>query len=210
MKKLAAAVFIFILFAGAAPAAAATKILPVPFTTQAPQNQWRVQPFQDACEEASTIMVEAFYNGTKLTPANVQTKILDYVAYETKNFGFHKDTNASMTEKMINEKSGFWAHTVENATPEMIETQIDANHPVIFHAYTPALHNPHYKQPMNPYHVFVIIGYDTDRGDFITNDPGTNAGKSYRYKMTTLMDANHDWMQKNNGTGTHKVLFTEE
>ncbi len=192
-------------------AARAATILPVPFTTQAPQNQWRTQPFQDACEESSVLMVSAFYHDEQLTRASVHTKILDFVAYEKTYFGFHKDTNAGMTARMANERGNFLAHVINNVTADDIRTEIDAGHPVIFHAYVPALHNPHYRPPMNPYHVFVIIGYDDVTDEFITNDPGTNFGKNYRYKTKVLMAANHDWVpRKNVGQGEALVLFTEK
>jgi uncharacterized protein YvpB len=189
----------------------AATILDVPFTAQAPQNQWRTQPFRDACEETSIAMVNAFYHGTKLSPIQTRAQILDYVNYEMKNFGFHKDTNAGMTAKLINERSEFFARTTENATIANVRDEIDAGHPVIFHAYAPALKNPYFKQPMNPYHVFVIIGYDDETQEFIANDPGTNHGKHLRYSFETLIAANHDWVPKNNvGQGAALMIFTEK
>ncbi|MCX6780661.1 MAG: C39 family peptidase [Candidatus Magasanikbacteria bacterium] len=209
MKKFAAIAFFIFTFLFTASSAHAATILSVPFTPQAPQNQWRTQPFQDACEEASIIMIDAFYHNKILTPKNVRAQILDYINYENHQYGFNKDTNAIMTSKLINEHSGFWTHLVENASTDDIKNQIDAGYPVIFSAYTPTLRNPHYSRSVNPYHVFVITGYDDTTHEFITNDPGTNAGKNYRYSFETLKNANHDWMQKNTGTGAPVVLFTE-
>jgi len=189
----------------------AATILNVPFTTQAPQNQWRLQPFKDACEEASIIMVNAYYQKKKLTKTSVRAEILNLVAYEMKSFGFHKDTNAGMTVKLANERSLFSARLVENAYIDDIRAEIDAGHPVIFHAFSPSLRNPHFKAPMNPYHVFVIIGYDDDSREFIVHDPGTTFGNKYRYSMDSLMEANHDWVPgTNSGDGARLVVFTEK
>jgi len=37
--------------------------------------------------------------------------------------------------------------------------------------------------------MIVIIGWDDEKGIFITNDPGTRKGKSYVYKYQTVLDA---------------------
>src|SRR5690606_41290644 len=42
------------------PAVVEQLILDVPFTSQAPEGNWK-QPWQDACEETSILMVDRFY-----------------------------------------------------------------------------------------------------------------------------------------------------
>lgn len=141
----------------------------------------------------------------------MRAQILDYVKYETKNFGFHRDTNAHMTAILANEQSNFFARVVKKPTTNDVRAEIDAGRPVIYHAYAPALNNPRYKRPVNPYHVFVIIGYDDETKNFIVNDPGTNSGKHYKYSFDTILNANHDWVAKNNrGTGQAVMIFTEK
>lgn len=186
----------------------AATILSVPFSKQAPQNQWRMQPFADACEETVIIMADAYYNRTKLTPQSVRARILTLAAYEQKTFGFHRDTNSTYTARLINERSKFSATVVENPTIEQIKNEIDAGRPVILPAFSPALKNPHYRPGGNPYHVVMIIGYDSETEEFITNDPGTQFGGSYRYPIDLLMDANHDFQKPNVGTGGRFMIFT--
>lgn len=201
------AVLFFIFTTLALPVRAAT-ILDVPFSPQAPQNQWRTQPFADACEETSVIMAEAFYTNTPLTPKSVRARILNLAAYEQKYFGFQRDTNSTYTARMANERAKMTAIVVENPTIEEIKAQIDASRPVIYLAYSPALKNPHYNGSGNPYHVLLIIGYDDETQEFITNDPGTRFGKAYRYPIDRLMAANHDFQKPNLATGAARMIFT--
>ncbi len=200
-------VFLFIVFFAPSRVDAAT-ILDVPFSPQAPQNQWRAQPFADACEETTITMLEAFYNKTKLTPSVVRSRILEFVAYEQKNFGFHRDTNSTFTARLLNERTGVVGTIVENPTAEAIKAEIDAGHPVIFLAYSPLLKNPHYGGIGNPYHVLLITGYDENSDQFITNDPGTRFGREYRYPIARLMDANHDFKKPNRANGGRFMIFT--
>lgn len=187
----------------------AAVILDVPFTVQAPYNTWRVQPFQDACEEATIIMAESYYTGEDLTPRYVRRRILDFVAYEKKYFGFHQDTDAHHTERLIDEQSKIWGTVVESPTIDQIKEQIDLGRPVIHIAYSPMLKNPNFRVRMNPYHVLLIIGYDDARKEFITHDPGTRFGKNYRYPMQRIIDSNHDFQKPNKGTGRKVMIFTE-
>ena len=55
------------------------------------------------------------------------------------------------------------------------------------------LKNPYYTQPGPERHKVVIIGYDPDNKEFITNDPGTRRGADYVYDGALLWDAIHDW-----------------
>ena len=41
--------------------------------------------------------------------------------------------------------------------------------------------------------MLVIIGYDPDKKEFITNDPGTKNGGSYRYNEEVLYNAIWDY-----------------
>jgi len=53
------------------------------------------------------------------------------------------------------------------------------------------LNNPNFKQPGPIYHMLVIKGYNS--WEFITNDPGTRKGNSFKYPYSTLINAVHDW-----------------
>lgn len=184
-------------------------ILDVPFTVQAPYNAWRVQPFKDGCEEATIIMAEAYYTGQDMTPSYVRDRIKTFAVYENKQFGFHKDTNSDYTERLLDEFSKIWGTVVHNPTIDQIKHEIDEGRPVIHIAYSPKLKNPNYRARMNPYHTLLIIGYDDERHEFVTHDPGTSRGKNYRYPMAVIMDSNHDYQKPNKGTGRRAMVFTE-
>jgi len=99
---------------------------------------------------------------------------------------------------------------VDNPDLEMIKKELAANHPVIAPVYAPMLNNPNYTNPGPAYHVMVITGYDDVSSEFITNDPGTEEGKSYRYPYKTLLNAIHDYLaNKDYKAGAKRVLFTE-
>ena len=65
--------------------------LAVPFTSQAPTANW-AQPFQDACEEASLMMVHYYYANQKMPDKlAVEKIILDMVDWQVKTLGVHPD-----------------------------------------------------------------------------------------------------------------------
>lgn len=183
--------------------------LSVPFILQAPQHNW-VQPFEDACEEASMLMVNNFYQGIqKLTEKQAANAILKIVKFENKHFGFNKDTNAKQTAEFINLYLPYEAKVVENPTLELIKTELDVKHPMIIPLYGKALKNPSFKNGGPDYHMVVISGYDDSKNEFIVQEPGIGKGKNYRYLYTTLLNANHDFLSKNNTkNGVKVVIFT--
>ena len=42
-------------------------------------------------------------------------------------------------------------------------------------------------------HMLLVIGYDPNTDEFITNENGTRHGKSYRYKTSVFEDALQDY-----------------
>lgn len=181
--------------------------LKVPFILQAPEHHW-VQPFEDACEETSILMVNNFYKQiNKLSEKQAANAILKMVKFENKHFGFNKDTNAKQTAEFINLFLPYEAKVVENPTLEMIKIEIDVQHPVIVPVYGKALKNPFFKNGGPDYHMVVISGYDDEKNEFIVQEPGVGVGKNYRYTYTTLTEANHDFLPKNNTKNGNKVVI---
>ncbi len=165
--------------------------LAVPFTPQAPHANWD-QPYQDACEEASSAMVNYFYAGKTFTPEVADREILGLVAWEDKNFGNNRDTNAEQTADFIRRYYGYKrVEVIENPTVDDIKQHIAAGRPVILPMYGRTLANPYFTPPGPTYHMLVVKGYTKDK--FITNDPGTRRGADYLYSFDVLMNANHDW-----------------
>jgi hypothetical protein len=72
------------------------------------------------------------------------------------------------------------------------------------------LKNPNFKQPGPTHHMVVIIGYDQQTKELITNDPGTRKGEGYRYPEMVLYSAILDYATGNHVpvTSTAKVMLT--
>ncbi|HAT03215.1 MAG TPA: hypothetical protein DCS29_00345 [Candidatus Magasanikbacteria bacterium] len=192
---------------------AKTQTLPVPFSSQAPDDIW-TEPWRNACEEASSMMVELFYFGYSKRTIDIETakeKINQLVKLENKHLGFHTDTNAKQIAEMINLYLPWEAYTVPNPTREQIQSEIDAGHPVIIPVHGRELNNAHYKTEQVDYHVLVISGYDDETGEFITQEPATDLGLDYRYPYDTIMTAIHDFLPRDRTfEGDKTAVFTRK
>lgn len=172
--------------------------LKVPFTSQAPDANWDM-PYQEACEEAAAIMIDAYWNKkASFTKPEADAAILDLVAFEEKNYGFYKDTNGIETVRFIKDKWGYKTvdlYTGSEVTIERIKREVANGYPVLVLTAGRMLGNPNYKAPGPIYHALVVKGYKKD-GTIITNDPGTRKGADYVYAPEILLNAIHEW---NNG-----------
>jgi len=182
--------------------------LAVPFTSQAPTGNWE-EPFQDSCEEASVLMVHEYYAGNTfavIDPKNAETSLQKIVDLENKLFGYFIDTTVSETATFAEKMYGYGkSEIVENPTVDQIKTYLNKGEPVLVPAYGRALKNPYFVAPGPVYHMLVIRGYTKDN-KFITNDPGTKHGQGYVYSFDTIMNAMHDWNEKDILTGKKAIL----
>ena len=183
--------------------------LSVPFLLQAPKQNW-VEPFEDACEEASLLMVDAYYDGRKTVfgPDEGVAAILDVVAYEDETYGYNKDTTSE--DVMNTAKNYFKRPNVEivEATEANIKSALAKGYPVIAPAYGKALLNPNFRNGGPEYHMLVIKGYTKD-GLWITNDPGTRNGPDYVYPKQRLLDAIHDFNEEDMRLGRKVVIIVK-
>jgi len=181
--------------------------LAVPFTSQAPEGNWD-QPYQDACEEASLLMVHAYYQGRSAgqIPADeAEAEMLKMVEFEEAFFGYFESTTAEQTAVLAEQFYGYGKNdVVENPTVEQIKRFIADGHPVVVPSAGRQLGNPYFRQPGPLYHMLVIKGYTKD--GFITNDPGTKHGADYVYYFDVLMGAIHDWNGGDVENGKNVVL----
>lgn len=183
--------------------------LAVPFTPQAPFAIWDVL-HEDACEEASVIMVARVYKNQTITgPADADEEIKKLAAWEDQNFGFNKDTSAALTARMLKEYYGLDNIEIKydkEVTTEAIKKEIAAGRPVIVPNFGQALKNPFFRAPGPVYHMIVIKGYTRD-GKFIVNDPGTKRGADFVYKQDIIMKAINDWDDKKNMLSGRKAMI---
>lgn len=169
------------------------KHLLVPFTTQAPDANWDM-PYQEACEEASLLMVAGYYRGDTgvYDPKVADRAILDLIAFEESRFGLGPDMTAQETADVIEAyDDSLTALVVSVSSAEQIKRYVNEGVPVVVPADGKALGNPNFRNGGPVYHMLVITGYVD--GQFITNDPGTRKGQDYLYREDVLMNAIHDW-----------------
>ena len=172
-------------------------LLDVPFTAQAPHGNWD-PPFDEACEEASLLMVQALYDQAVLSPDVAAQKIDALVAWETER-AYAVDITAAQTAEIASAYFGSAAivYTDDVVTSENIRRLLGDGYPVIIPAAGHMLGNPYYSGDGPPYHMLVITGWKPSglfrSAHFITNDPGTRRGEGYAYDEETIMEAIHDW-----------------
>ena len=184
-------------------------ILSVPFTAQAPTGNWG-SPFDEACEEASIIMVDRFLRSGSMDASTVQQEIERIVAWEQSHFGNHEDTSIADTARVAEELYGYKATISSTVTAQQIKKFISRGNPVIIPVFGRALNNPHYRAPGPLYHMVVIVGYEGE--DFIIHDPGTRFGKAMRFNSSTVLSAIHDLTNPESSIaqGTPRILVLKK
>ena len=180
--------------------------LAIPFTSQAPNQNWNL-PYQQFCEEASTLMAASYIKGETIKDANdADKKLLAIMDFEIKKFGYYEDTNADETAVILTNYFGISkVEVVSNPTIETIKSALAEGRAVIVPLAGRELGNPFFQNPGPLFHMIVIKGY-TQSGNFITNDPGTRRGADYVYKDDVIMNAIHDW-NGGNVYGGRKVMI---
>lgn len=180
-------------------------LIKMPFTTQSPLAVWDVTQ-EDACEEASIIMVVHYLDKTSVGTKNeAEKEILDLVAYETAN-----NYGPSITLKDLNRIAKSYYKLTGTVKTDIsiddIKKEVSFGNPVIVPAAGKILPNPNFRNGGPNYHMLVVKGYDKD--GFITNDPGTRLGENFRYTFDALYKAIHDWDQNNilNGQKAYLIL----
>lgn len=178
-------------------------LLDAPFISQAPFGNWSDPRKQDGCEEAAAIMAMAWVKNEKLTSQMADEKINEISAYEEKMYGNSRDTNAQDTAERIFKKFFKYdnVRVKYNITKENIKQELFKSNLVIVPTNGRLLNNPNYTFPGPTTHNLVIIGYDVDKKEFITNDPGTRRGEKYRYNEDVLENALSDYP-----TGNHEKI----
>ncbi len=181
--------------------------LDVPWMSQAPKSNWDF-PYQEACEEASMIMVDAFYNKRtgKIPVDEADSEILKLVDYENKTLGSYKDTSAEEIAQIIRDYYGYNDVRVFPVSEALdIQSVLARGYPVIMPFSGKQLDNPNFRNGGPLYHMLVVKGY-TDDGHFITGDPGTRLGQDYIYTFENLMESAHDWNGGNVSEGKRLMI----
>ncbi len=169
----------------------ATFILPVPFSAQAPTNDWSRN---EDCEETSLAMVNAFLNGNtkeNISAIPTQATIDNLKIWEEKNLGYNADTGAKTTTRMAQDALGLKIKQIENYTALDLKKELLKGHPILLPINAKLLGIPQYLEDGPTYHMIVIRGFRDNT--FIVNDPGTNNGDGNEYTFSVLQKASADW-----------------
>lgn len=165
--------------------------LDVPFTAQAPTGNW-AQPWQDACEEASVLMVDYYFQNKDLpVREEVEKILLGMVQWQEDNWQGHHNLPIAQVAKFVELNYSYRTEIVPDLTAEKIKRYLDQSLPVIVPADGRQLNNPFFSNDGPDYHMLVIKGYVDD--NFITNDPGTKRGQDFVYSSSNLLASIHDW-----------------
>lgn len=171
-------------------------LLNVPFTPQAPFAEW-TELLNEACEEASLVMVEYALRNEELSKQKALDEIHAMVAWQEEQ-GYTVDVTANEVAEIAKKYLGRNAIVYTGIDVNIINIKrlLAAGYPVIIPAAGQLLENPYFTGDGPPYHMLVIRGYTSNivTGDkFITNDPGTRRGEEYKYPTDTIESVIHDW-----------------
>ncbi|MFY9614910.1 MAG: C39 family peptidase [Candidatus Dormiibacterota bacterium] len=164
----------------------ATTLLQVPYTVQAPGNNWK--EFENACEEDAVFMDHLYVEGDKRgdVPVPEATDALRAMEkWQVVNWGAEKDLTLEKTGQFAKAYYGY-NYRVFPATKESIEQELAAGRPVIIPVMTHSLENHNYGA-QTVYHEVLIKGY-TDAG-VVTNDGGIWQGKNWFYSWKIVFQA---------------------
>ena len=182
----------------------------VPFIVQAPHAQWDDARYQDACEEASMIMVDGWLKGEWHISKNDAEEVMeDMFSREGEMFDGAIDTSAVDTAHFFTEYYGHTAEVRKNITLDQLYRILSDGYVVIAPTNGKMLENPNFTNGGPERHMLVIVGYDRDNREFITNDPGTRVGRGYKYKDAVLYNAIRDYETgaKKEITGSSKNII---
>ncbi len=174
--------------------------LNVPFTSQAPLADWS-QPWQDACEEASVLMLDYYYQNKSLpSKAEVSDILKEMVVWQEKNWGGHHNLAIAKLAEYIKATFNYDTEIIKDLTSEKLKFYLGLGQALIIPANGKILANPNFQNGGPEYHMLVVKGYVGD--NFITNDPGTRLGADFIYSSENLLASIADWNaeeQKANG-----------
>lgn len=184
--------------------------LSVPFTSQAPEKNWD-QPWQDACEEAAILMLDAYYKNYSISPLFARDELQRQVDWQTaQGWGGSIDiVDVQAATAWYTNESASAYRIVRYPDVDQLKQFLAAGDPILAVADGRVLPNPHFSGEGPLYHALVITGYDDETGEFITNDPGTQHGEDFRYAYSDLLNSLRDWNGGDVANGIPVVLVRD-
>ena len=163
-------------------------LLNAPFLAQAPFGQWDDPIYQDACEEASLITAILWARGVEsISKEEASAEIKKFSDFELEKYNNFYDHSAADTAQIMKDYFGYYNIKIqENITTKDIVAELEKGNLVIVPINGQILKNPFYTPPGPDRHMLVVVGYDFQSEEFITNDVGTRQGQGFRYKKDVL------------------------
>ncbi len=166
----------------------------VPFTAQAPLGDWESVEQGNGCEEASIIMAYSWASDREISLESAVDEIEAMSDFSFNLFGHFHDISNEDTLKLFKEYFEFDnAYLEYEVSVGNIKEKLAQGNIVIVAVNGDILGNLYYDIPEPANHKIVIKGYEEAGQEFITNDPGTSRGESYRYKYDRLFEAITDY-----------------
>jgi len=134
----------------------------MPFYSQAPFANWGM-PYQEACEEASTLLVANVYQKKNWTKKQFDKEILKIVDWEVKKFGSYEHTTVSQTAVMIQEYFGLNTEIHGDPSFEEVQEILSSGHLIVAPFAGKDLGNPNFTNGGPKYHMLVIKGFDAKK-----------------------------------------------
>jgi len=190
----------------------ADTMLEVPYVNEAPSGFFG-GPWKNACEEASIAMAQAYYTGKKTISINeAETFMKMLFDQQDTAYGSNANSDAARTAEIINKYTSFGAVVKNYPTLDEIKKEIKEGRPVITPNYGFGLQNPDipFLGTGSSYHMEVIIGYNDETREFITNDSGdVKNGAGHRYGYELFMNTVRDYDYATNiVNGPMRAIFT--
>lgn len=170
-----------------------TVILDVPFSSQAPTDNW---DRNEDCEETSITMVNAYLTGNRqnqLLASDTQEAINNLKKWEGLNLGYNMNTGADATTRLAEGAFNLKVKQIFNFTEADLKIALTNNYPILLPINAKLLGNNNYINGGPLYHMIVIRGFKNHT--FIVNDPGLSAGNGNEYSFDILKKAAADWNQ---------------
>jgi hypothetical protein len=169
----------------------------LPFYTQAPHSNWDY-PWQEACEEASVLLVANLYNDLNLELEPYNTELLRLVDWEVEYFGAYEHTTVDQTAEMLSIQYDLESTIHMDPSFTDIQEILNRGNLIVAPFAGKLLGNPNFRNGGPNYHMLVIKGYNTDDQEsgtqqIVTHDVGTRNGENYVYDWSVIQNALHNW-----------------
>lgn len=170
-------------------------LLPVPFTSQAPLNNWADR--QHTCEEASLVMVDRYLRGDH-SGGLIDPRTADQSISQVSGWKPSEDlTSTQLGEVAKNHMR--WNYKMLPADRLTMKQQLALGRPLLMGVRTHSLGNPNYPGYRNHFgepgysvaHFIVVVGYNQS-DQYILNDPGLTRGHGTTASWDTLMHSLDD------------------